>query len=76
MSKSDSPIQKTSKVASIDTGKKAVSPVPAKADKQGRAVSFLTQKNNQTDKACGEIAPGPKQPYVQPDEEKESGGEG
>jgi hypothetical protein len=41
--------------------------------KRGCAPSFLTQKRNELDEVC---PPDPKEEYVQPDAEKEAGGEG
>jgi Zn-finger nucleic acid-binding protein len=55
---------------------KAPSPAPADLDQQGCATSFLTGERNEMDKLCGETqAPKPEE-YTQPDEEKETGGEG
>jgi hypothetical protein len=68
MSKNDSAVEPITKKNAL--------PVPADADKKGCATSFLTGKNNEQDKLCGELPVEPKKPYVQPDEEKESGGEG
>jgi hypothetical protein len=54
-------------------------PIPEDPSKQGCATSFLTQKGGEMDKVCGPTQPHPpkehKEPYVQPEDEKESGGE-
>jgi hypothetical protein len=50
------------------------SSVHAELEKRGCATSFLTNERNEIGKVCGEIqATNPE--YVQPDEEKETGGE-
>ena len=43
---------------------------------EGCATSFLMQERGEIDKACGEPEPDPNEEYVQPDKEKEAGGEG
>jgi hypothetical protein len=48
---------------------------PAESDKQGCAVSFLTGEKNEMDKVCGGAQAKHPEEYVQPDEEKETGGE-
>jgi hypothetical protein len=53
----------------------APSSVSVDPDKRGCAVSFLTGERNEMDKVCGGIQTTETQEYVQPDEEKESGGE-
>ena len=58
-------------------------PIPEAPSKQGCATSFLTQKGGEMNKVCGQVQPEvqpdlkneSKEQYVQPDEEKESGGE-
>jgi len=52
------------------------SAVPAASGKQGCATSFLLQKKGEMDKLCGGASGKPGEEYVQPDAEKESGGEG
>jgi hypothetical protein len=56
------------------------SPAPATAavppDIQGCATSFLTEKGGELNEACEVTAPQKKDEYVQPEAEKESGGEG
>jgi len=49
--------------------------LPVPPGKQGCATSFLTQKRGEMDKACGGVGAEQKEEYVQPDAEKESGGE-
>jgi hypothetical protein len=51
------------------------SSVPAEPEKQGCAVSFLTGEKNEMDKVCGGAQATHPEEYVQPDEEKETGGE-
>jgi hypothetical protein len=62
-----------------ETGNVTPHPAPEDSSKQGCATSFLTQKGGEMDKVCGPTqlhpAKKPKEPYVQPDDEKESGGE-
>jgi hypothetical protein len=49
---------------------------PPNLGKAGCGTSFLTGKRNEMDKLCsGTQAATSKEEYVQPDEEKESGGE-
>ena len=49
---------------------------PPNLGKAGCGTSFLTGKRNEMDKLCsGTQAATPKEEYVQPDEEKEAGGE-
>jgi hypothetical protein len=54
---------------------KMPSSVPAELEKRGCATSFLTSERNEIDKVCGGIQATNPEEYVQPDEEKESGGE-
>jgi hypothetical protein len=49
--------------------------VAAELEKRGCATSFLTSERNEIDKVCGGIQATNPEEYVQPDEEKESGGE-
>jgi hypothetical protein len=51
------------------------SPIPPDPDKQGCATSFLTGERNEMDKVCGGVQAAHPEEYVQPDEEKETGGE-
>jgi hypothetical protein len=51
-------------------------PAPAAIDQQGCATSFLTGERNEMDKVCGGIQAAKPEEYAQPDEEKETGGEG
>jgi hypothetical protein len=48
---------------------------PAVSEKQGCATSFLTGERNEMDKVCGGVQVTHPEEYVQPDEEKETGGE-
>lgn len=54
---------------------KKPSSVPAELEKSGCATSFLTSERNEIDKVCGGIQATNPEEYVQPDEEKETGGE-
>jgi hypothetical protein len=64
----------------MSTNKKAPSKTPASLptdlDQQGCATSFLTGVRNEMDKVCGGIQGTKPEQYAQPDEEKETGGEG
>jgi hypothetical protein len=63
---------------SVDKAEPSKMPSSASTDleKQGCGTSFLNGKRNETDKLCGGTqAATPKEEYVQPDEEKEAGGE-
>jgi hypothetical protein len=62
----------------MSTNKKEPSELPAPlptSEKQGCAVSFLTGERNEMDKLCGGVQATHPEEYVQPDEEKETGGE-
>ena len=43
---------------------------------QGCAISFLSQERGEIVGVCGEVQPDSKEEYVQPEKEKEAGGEG
>jgi molecular chaperone GrpE len=43
---------------------------------QGCTTSFIMQERGEIAGVCGELQPDPKEEYVQPDKEKEAGGEG
>ena len=58
-----------------ELGKVAPSSGPVSPGTNGCTTSFLNQEKNELDKACGTVAPNPKEEYVQKDDEKESGGE-
>ncbi len=64
----------------LGTGEKGSStqPDPTRADPktQGCATSFLMEKRGEIGEVCGDIQPDPKEEYVQPEKEKEAGGEG
>jgi hypothetical protein len=49
--------------------------VPVAPDQKGCAPSFLTQQKNEIGKVCTPVEPKSKDEYVQPDEEKDAGGE-
>jgi hypothetical protein len=53
-------------------------PDPARSDPntQGCATSFLMEKRGEIGEVCGDVRPDPKEEYVQPEKEKEAGGEG
>jgi hypothetical protein len=49
----------------------------SKADPtEGCTTSFLLEERGEIGGMCGEVQPDPKEEYVQPDKEKEAGGEG
>jgi hypothetical protein len=45
-------------------------------DTQGCATSFIMQERGEIEGLCGELQRDPKEEYVQPEKEKEAGGEG
>jgi hypothetical protein len=45
-------------------------------DTQGCATSFIMQERGEVEGLCGELQRDPKEEYVQPEKEKEAGGEG
>ncbi len=45
-------------------------------DAQGCAASFLMQERGEIEGLCGELQRDPEEEYVQPEKEKEAGGEG
>jgi hypothetical protein len=49
--------------------------VAADVEERGCATSFLTSERNEIGKVCGETQATNPEGYVQPDEEKETGGE-
>jgi hypothetical protein len=53
--------------------KKDPSKIPS--EERGCATSFLTSERNEIGKVCGQIEATNPEEYVQPDEEKETGGE-
>jgi hypothetical protein len=63
----------------VATGEKGshAEPGPTKAGPkaQGCATSFLMQKRGEIGEVCGDVQPDPKEEYVQPEKEKEAGGE-
>ena len=52
------------------------SSAPADSAKQGCATSFLMEERGEIDKLCGRTTTEKKEQYVQPEKEKEAGGEG
>lgn len=60
---------------SNDTKEPNKTPASVPADLKGCATSFLNGERNEIDKVCGGIQATKPQEYVQPDEEKETGGE-
>lgn len=48
----------------------------ANAETQGCITSFLMEERGEIGGVCGAVQPDPKEEYVQPDKEKEAGGEG
>jgi hypothetical protein len=64
----------------VGTGEKGSNTQPdqAKADPktQGCATSFLMEERGEIDKLCGRTPTEKKEEYVQPEKEKEAGGEG
>jgi hypothetical protein len=60
---------------SNDTKEPSKTSTAVPADLKGCATSFLTGARNERDKLCGGIQTTKPEEYVQPDEEKESGGE-
>ena len=56
---------------------KPSAPDPPKTDlkTQGCTTSFLSRERGEIGGACGDLQPDPKEEYVQPDKEKEAGGE-
>jgi hypothetical protein len=49
--------------------------VPVTQSQQGCAPSFLTQQKNEIGQVCTPTQPESKEEYVQPDKEKDAGGE-
>jgi hypothetical protein len=62
---------------SVDTNQssKMLSSVPPDLEKRGCGTSFLNGKRNEINQLCGGAQAMPPEEYVQPDEEKEAGGE-
>jgi hypothetical protein len=55
--------------------KSAAPPVPVTPDQKGCTPSFLTDQKNEIGQVCTPTQPPSKERYVQPDEEKDAGGE-
>ena len=51
------------------------SPIQADRAKQGCTTSYLTEHENEMDKLCERTPAEKREEYVQPDDEKETGGE-
>jgi hypothetical protein len=71
---------KTNAKAEPDTSSAPTAPpvsraVPVAPDQKGCAPSFLTQQKNEIGQVCSPVQPESKEEYVQPDEEKDAGGE-
>jgi hypothetical protein len=61
----------------VGTADKAEDRKPEPApDTQGCASSFLMQERGEIEGVCGEVQRDPRDEYVQPDKEREAGGEG
>jgi hypothetical protein len=64
----------------VGTGEKGSNtkddPIKDDPKTQGCTTSFLLQERGEIGEVCGEVQPDPKEEYVQPDKEKEAGGEG
>jgi hypothetical protein len=62
------------------TGEKGstLKPAPTAADPktEGCAISFIMQERGELGGVCAQVQPDPQEEYVQPDKEKEAGGEG
>lgn len=61
--------------AKTQPDKSTVPSVPATPDQKGCTPSFLTDQKNEIGQVCKPTQPAPKEQYVQPDEEKDTGGE-
>lgn len=59
----------------VTTGEKDSSQVEVEADQEGCTTSFIMQERGEIGEICNE-QPNPTEQYVQPDSEKEDGGEG
>ena len=59
----------------VTTGEKDSSQVEVEADQEGCPTSFIMQERGEIGGICDE-QPNPREQYVQPDSEKENGGEG
>src|SRR5690349_157148 len=51
-------------------------PVPPAQDNRGCAVSFIMQERGELGGVCGDLQPDPGEEWIQPDQEREAGGEG
>ena len=61
--------------AKAEPDNSTVRPVPVAPSQQGCTPSFLTQQKNEIGQVCSPVQPESKEEYVQPDEEKDAGGE-
>jgi hypothetical protein len=61
--------------ATAELDKSTAPPVSVAPDQKGCAPSFLTQQKNEIGQVCAPIQLESKEEYVQPDEEKDAGGE-
>jgi hypothetical protein len=61
--------------AKLEPNKSTAPPVPVAPGQQGCVPSFLTQQKNEIGQVCKPVQPESKEEYLQPDEEKDAGGE-
>ena len=59
----------------VTTGEKDNSQLEVKPNQEGCATSFIMQERGETGGIC-DLEPNPGEEYVEPDKEKEAGGEG
>lgn len=59
----------------VGTGEKG-SDTRLDPETQGCTTSFIMQERGELGGVCGDVQPDPKEEYVQPEKEKEAGGEG
>jgi hypothetical protein len=59
----------------VGTGEKGSNTQPD-PETQGCATSFIMEERSELGGVCGHVQPDPKEEYVQPEKEKEAGGEG
>ena len=60
----------------VNTGEKGTEPSSDKPAPEGCATSFLMEKRCEIGGPCGDVRPDPNEEFVQPDQEREAGGEG
>jgi hypothetical protein len=59
----------------VNTGEKGTEK-PDEPDAEGCATSFLMEKRGEIGGPCADVRPNPQEEFVQPDQEREAGGEG